>query len=164
MAKGKLHISSSPVLHDLLRSSKVEAPVRSVQPPSWYLNTILRLLCSSSFELLSSLSLRALSKKVLFLLSLATAKRFGELQALYWVVYFSSVGTTVSYFPEFLAKTESALRPLPRSVLVRSLFDFAMGLDEDLLFCPVHSLREYVNRTSGFVNRPHRLFVSPRNP
>ena len=73
-------ISSSPVLHDLLRFCKVEAPVRSVQPPSWDLNTVLRFLRTSSFETLSKLSLRQLSKKVLFLLSLATAKRVVELQ------------------------------------------------------------------------------------
>ena len=28
-------ISSSPVIHDLLRSFKVEAPCRAVRPPSW---------------------------------------------------------------------------------------------------------------------------------
>ena len=39
-----------------------------------------------------------------------------------------------------------------------------MGLDEELLLCPVHSLREHVKRTSGLVSRPRRLFVSPRNP
>ena len=31
------------------------------------------------------------------------------------------------YVPEFLAKTESALRPLPRSFLVKYLSDFVMG-------------------------------------
>ena len=92
------------------------------------------------------------------------AKRVGELQVLSWVVSFSSVGTTVSYVPEFLAKTESALRPLPRSFLVRSLSDFVMGLDEDLLLCPVCPLREYVKWASGLVSRLHCLFVSPRKP
>ena len=33
-----------------------------------------------------------------------------------------------------------------------------------MLLCPVRCLREYVRRTSGGVNRPRRLFVSPRNP
>ena len=113
-------ISSSPILHDLLQSFKVEAPVRSVQPPSWDLNTVLCFLRSSSFEPLFDLSLCLLSKKVLFLLSLTTAKRVSELQTLSWVVSVSSEGAT-SYVQEFLAKTESALRPLPRSFLVRSL-------------------------------------------
>ena len=53
---------------------------------------------------------------------------------------------------------------LPRSFSIQSLQDFAASLPEDLLLCPVLSLREYLRRTSGFVNRPSRLFVSPRLP
>ena len=33
-----------------------------------------------------------------------------------------------------------------------------------MLLCPVRALREYVSRTASFVNRPCRLFVSPRCP
>ena len=157
-------ISTSPVLQDLLRSFQVEAPSRSIQPPSWDLNKVLVYLRSSTFEPLQSVSLRALSKKVLFLLSLATAKRVSELQALSSIASFSSEGAVVSYVSELLAKTESALPPLPRSFLVKSLTDFAAGLDEDLLLCPVRYLRVYLQRTSPGVNRPRRLFVSPRNP
>ena len=62
-------ISASPVLHDLLRSFKVEVPVRPVRPPTWELEVVLRYLRSSSFEPLSSLCLRSLTKKVLFLVS-----------------------------------------------------------------------------------------------
>ena len=80
------------------------------------------------------------------------------------MVSFSSSGATVSYIQEFLAKTESAVRPLPRSFLVKFLSDFVMGLDEDFLLCPVHCLREYVKQTSGVVNHPQHLFVSPCNP
>ena len=66
--------------------------------------------------------------------------------------------------PEFVAKTESAIRPLPRSFEVKSLGDFAAGLPEDLLLCPVRSLSAYLGRTSGLVNRPRRLFVSSKCP
>ena len=76
------NISTSPVSHDLVCSFKVEVPVRPVRPPPWDLEVVLRFLRSSTFEPLSSLSLCALTKKVLFLASLATAKRVGELQAL----------------------------------------------------------------------------------
>ena len=157
-------ISTSPVLQDLLRSFQVEAQSRSIQPPSWDLNKVLVYLRSPTFEPLQPVSLRSLSKKVLFLLSLATAKRVSELQALSSIVSFSSEGAVVSYVPEFLAKTESALRPLPRSFLVESLTDFAAGLDEGLLLCPVRCLRVYLQRTSPGVKRPRRLFVSLRNP
>ena len=67
-----------------------------------------------------STSLRSLSKKTLFLMSLATAERVGELQALSSIVSFSSEGAVISYVPEFLAKMESALQPLSRSFLVKS--------------------------------------------
>ena len=157
-------ISTSPVLQDLLRSFQVEAAPRSIQPPPWDLNKVLVYLRSSVFEPLQSVSLRALSKKTLFLLSLATAKRVSELQALSSIVSFSSEGAVVSYVPEFLAKTESALRLLPRSFLVKSLTDPAASLDKDLLLCPVRCLRVYLQRTSPGVNRRRLIFVSPRNP
>ena len=70
-------ISTSPILQDLMRSFKVEVPVRSVRPPTWDL-VVLCYLRSSSFEPLSSLSLRSLMKKVWFLVSLATAKKVSE--------------------------------------------------------------------------------------
>ena len=104
-----LEISTSPALQDLLRSFQVAAPSRSIQPPSWDLNKVLFYLRSSAFEPLQSASLRALPKKTLFLMSLATAKRVSELRALSSIVSFSSEGAVVSYVPEFLAKTESAL-------------------------------------------------------
>ena len=77
---------------------------------------------------------------------------------------FSSSAAAVSYVPEFLAKTESAVRPLPRTFAIQSLSDFAAGLHDEMLLCPVRALSEYVARTSRFVNRPRRLFVSFRCP
>ena len=157
-------ISTSPVLQDLVRSFKIEIPIRPVWPPPWDLEVVLRFLRSSTFEPLSSLSLHSLTKKVLFLVSLAMAKRVGELQALSHVVSFSSSGACLSYVPEFVAKTESALNPIPRSFMVNSLDDFVAGLDEELLLCPVCALRECLKRTSSFVDCPCRLFVSPCSP
>ena len=72
-------ISSAPVLKHLIRSFKVEAPPRPVWPPAWDLHIVLQYLNSSSFEPLHQCSLRTLTRKVLFLISLATAKRVGEL-------------------------------------------------------------------------------------
>ena len=157
-------ISSSSVLQDLIRSFKVEVPSRVVRPPSWDLLRVLTYLRSPVFEPLHKSSLRNLSRKTLFLLALATAKRVGELQALSQAVSFSSSAAGISYVPEFLAKTESAVHSLPRSFSVPSLGDFAAGLTEDLLLCLVRALREYVSRTDTFVNRPRRLFVAPRCP
>ena len=60
----------------------------------------------------------------------------------------------MAYVPEFLAKTGLALNPLPRSFVIKSLLDFAAGLDQELLLCPVRALREYLKRTASFVNCP----------
>ena len=157
-------ISNSPILHDLLRSFQVEAPVRVVRPPSWDLLKVLDFLRSSVFEPLANASLRDLTRKTLFLVALATAKRVGELQALSRLVSFSSSSAELDYVPEFVAKTETAVRPLPRTFEVKSLGDFAAGLPEELLLCPVRALSAYVTRTSQFTNRPRRLFVSSRSP
>ena len=157
-------ISTSPIIMDLSRSFQVEAPCRSVRPPSWDLVKVLDYLRSPVFEPLSSASLRGLTRKTLFLVTLATAKRVGELRALSCIVSFSSSSCGLSYVPEFLAKMETAVRPLPRTFAIQSLGDFAAGLQEDLLLCPVRSLSEYIARTSKFVDRPRRLFVSPRCP
>ena len=47
-------ISTSPILQDLMRSFKVEDPVRSVHAPTWDLEVVLRYLRSLSFEALSN--------------------------------------------------------------------------------------------------------------
>ena len=64
-------LSAHPVLRDLLRSFRVSAPSYPMRPSSWDLSKVLRFLISGAFEPLCSAPLRALSKKVLFLLALA---------------------------------------------------------------------------------------------
>ena len=115
-------------------------------------------------EPLSRAPLRALTQKVLFLLALAMAKRVGELQALSPVVTFVGGDACLSYIPQFVAKSESLTRSIPRSFLVKSLSDFAAGLDDDLLLFPVRALRIYLDRTRPLAPIRHRLFVSPCRP
>ena len=133
-------ISTSPVFHDLLRSFRVEAPVGSITLPSWDLLKALEYLKSPVFESLHQSSLLDLARKTLFLVALASAKRVSELQALSRIVSFSSSAAAVSYVPEFLAKTETAGRPLPHTFAIQSLSDFAAGLPDELLLCPVRAV------------------------
>ena len=70
------------VLQDFVRSFSIERPRRPQAPPSWDLDAVLQHLMSSAFKSLESVSLRTLTKKTLFLVSLATAKRVSEIQAL----------------------------------------------------------------------------------
>ena len=125
---------------------------------------MLRYLNSPHFEPLSQASLRALSLKTVFLLALATAKRVSELQALSSIVTFVGVDACLSYIPQFVAKLESLKRSIPLSFLVKSLSDFAAGLDADLLLCPVRALHFYLDRTHSLSPLRQRLFVSPRRP
>ena len=124
---------------------------------------MLRFLRGPPFEPLASSSLRALTQKVLFLVSLATARRVGELQAVTKDVSFSGSDAFLSYLPEFRAKTESAVNPLPRSFCVCSLDSFVGDLPDELLLCPVRALHSYLSRTSSIAPRPRTLFVSPRS-
>ena len=111
-------------LHDLVRSFARETSSSSG-------STFLGLGCgapalmSSAFEPLESVSLRTLTKKTLFLVSLATAKRVSEIQAMSKSV--SAIGNdlVVSFQPHFIAKMERVDAPVPRSFRVLSLREFA---------------------------------------
>ena len=157
-------LSSHPVLRDLLRSFRISSVERQLRPPPWDLAMVFRFLNSSEFEPLSEASLRALSQKTLFRVALATAKRVGELQALSSVVTFVQSDACLSYVPQFVAKSKSLTRSIPRSFLVKSLSDFVAGLDDDLLLCPVRDLRIYLDGIRSVASVRHRLFISSRRP
>ena len=157
-------ISDSPILRDLLHSFRIERPAIPNRAPPWDLSLVLAYLKSSDFEPLEAASLRSLTIKTIFLISLATAKRVGELQSLAKDVSFSGQDAYLSFLPEFRAKTESEANPLPRFFRVKSLSDFVGNAPEEMLLCPVRALRLYLLRTSRLLPSPRTLFRSPRNP
>ena len=132
-------------------------------PPPWDLDKVLQFLSGPPFEPLARASFLDKTKKALFLLAMATAKRVSELQALSFSVSFQGEDLVLYYDPFFLAKTESAANPLPRSVIVPSLSDFAGDLPERVQ-CPVRAIKflRKAARSASYI--PSRLFVSPRNP
>ena len=109
------------VLQDLLHSFAIERPRRPQAPPSWDLDAVLRHLMSSPFEPLGSVSLWALTKKTLFLVSLVTAKRVSKIQALSKTVAAIGLDLVVLYLPHFIAEMEHADAPVPRSFHILSL-------------------------------------------
>ena len=156
-------ISSSPILKDLVRSFEISAPRPIFPPPPWDLDKVLEFLSGPPFEPLARASFLDKTKKTLFLLAMATAKRVSELQALSFSLSFQGEDLVLYYDPFFRAKTESVINPLPRSVVVPFLSDFAGNLPERL-HCPVRAIKylRKAARSASFI--PSRLFVSPKNP
>ena len=81
-------ISTSPILKDLIRSFEISAPRPLFPPPPWDLNKVLQFLSCPPFVPLARASFLNKTKKALFLLAMATAKRVSELQALSFSVSF----------------------------------------------------------------------------
>lgn len=82
--------------------------------PAWNVDIVLRALLSPPFELMDTADLKKVTMKTLFLITLATAKRVRELQALSVGVACCSKDWIISYLPEFVAKTDSATSPAER--------------------------------------------------
>ena len=72
-------ISTTPILKDLVRSFEISAPRPLHQSPSWDLEKVLEYLSGPPFEPLADASFRNKTRKVLFLVAMATTKRVGEL-------------------------------------------------------------------------------------
>ena len=100
-------ISSSPILKDLVRSFEISAPRPLHHSPPWDLDKVLEYLSGPPFDSLAEASFWNKTRKALFLLTMATAKRIGELQALSFSVSHRGDDLVLHYDPFFLAKTES---------------------------------------------------------
>lgn len=140
----------------------MERPSIPNRAPSWDLAKVLEYIRRPPFEPLRNATFRDLTKKVLFLIALATARRVGELQAVSETVSFRGSDAFLSFLPEFQAKTEREDNPLPRSFMIKALNEFVENLTEELVLCPVRALKIYLDRTKDIVHRPRSLFVSPK--
>ena len=119
---------------------------------------------SHPFEPLASVTLKHLTLKTVFLISLASAKRRSEIHALDFdsVAFredFSEVRLEVRQ--AFLAKSQI---PCLACTAINPLVIPALPVDprmtEDLTLCPVRALRTYLDRTAGIRAGRKRLFIS----
>ena len=154
-------VSTSPVLADLIRSFELSS-IRRQPVVQWDLKAVLSSLQDPPYEPLAEVSLRLFTCKVLFLLALGTAKRVGELHFLSAKVPSIGDNLSLSYLPEFIAKSERKTK-IPSHFMLKSLGDFVGFEREEMLLCPVRALRHYLHRTATITNRPRNLFVSPSN-
>ena len=106
-----LEISTSPILKDLTCSFEISAPRPVHWSPSWDLDKVLEYLSGPPFEPLADTSFHNKTRKALFLLAMATAKRVGELQALSFSVSHRGDDLVLHYDPFFSGKDRIGVEP-----------------------------------------------------
>ena len=143
-----IDISHDRDLNMLVRNFAIERPVLHREAPRWDLMVVLRLLMKPPFEPMNMASLADMTRKLAFLLTLATAKRNSEVWAFSADVRFGQDynAATLSFLPNFLAKTMDPSRPETAyaPVTIPALGP-SMGEDlPDRFLCPVRALRYYL--------------------
>ena len=135
-------ISTSPILKDLIRSFEISSPRPLFPPPPWDLDKVLEYLSGPPFEPLAKASFLDKTKKALFLLTMAIAKRVSELQALSF---------SVSYIMICSSVLRRSLPPI--LCLVLSLFRLFRTL---LVICPRGSsaLSERLSSSGKLLDQP----------
>ena len=146
LSHNNLNISQNQDISDVIKSFVLERPTVKKASIAWNVDVVLKYLCSDKFEPLDKIPLEELTKKTLFLLALALAKRVSELQALSKDVGFIKEGALVSLLLEFRAKNDNKAKSLPRNFIVKGL-SHLVGPEEERKLCPVRALRAYLDRT-----------------
>lgn len=157
-----LDLSSNQDLSDLIKSFSTTRQ-RISECVSWNLDIVLKWLSGPAFEPLCSISLGNLTRKILFLVALATAKLVSKIQAMDTRVGFTQ-GETVCSCLGFLAKNEDPSKPWPRSFSIKSLADILGLEEEERLLCPVRAVRYYLQRTEKIRGPSSHLWCSVQNP
>ena len=159
-----INISQNQDISDVIKSFIIERPVAKKTIVGWNIDIVLKHLCSSKYEPLNEISLRDLTKKTLFLLTMALAKRVSEMQAISCDVGFTQEGAIVSLTMGFRAKNDNKVKRLPRNFTVKSLTQL-VGQEEERKLCPVRALRAYLERTKSLREKQVKnLFLAPKNP
>ncbi|XP_064110285.1 uncharacterized protein LOC135218072 [Macrobrachium nipponense] len=157
-----LNILENKDLHDLIRSFETSKS-KTIRPPSWNLDVVLKYLMSEKFEPPHTSSFRDLTRKSLFLFALASAKRVSELQALEGTVGFKEDSAVCSFNPLFLAKNENPSKPWPRTFEIKGLSSL-VGRDVERTLCPVRILKFYLERKKLLGGNVDSFWCSVRNP
>ena len=158
----EININHNQDISDVIRSFIIERPITRKDSVSWNMDIVLQYLCSRKFEPLGSVPIRELTKKTLFLTTMALAKRVSEMQAISCEVGFNQEGAIVSLMLNFRAKNDNKVRRLPRNFLVKSLSQL-VGQEQERKLCPVRALRYYLDRTKSIRGNTKNLFLAPKN-
>ena len=105
-----------------------------------------------------------MTRKTLFLVAAASARRRSCLQALSvkpGYLRFEPHGVRLIPDPEFLPKNQT-LEFIPGDIFIPEIKTLS-SVSEDKLWCPVRALKWYIKRTESLRQSP-RLFILPRAP
>lgn len=159
-----LHLIHSSLITNLIDGIKNRSVRKTVTFPKWDVFLVLNALRSPPFEPLSSASLRDLTLKTVFLVSLATARRVSGIHAISGLPHdvefapdLSSM--TLSFLPEFRAKNQLA-DVFSAPIVIPSLTRDLDPDDPDRFLCPVRAIKAYLDRTASHRATKRALFIS----
>ena len=157
-------IGTNHTITMLLRGMFHQRPPRQRLAPSWSINDVLSHLSKEPFEPIHNSPLDALTKKTVFLVAVASARRRGEIHALSvdpGFIRFSPEGVYLLPNPNFLAKNQSeSFSPAP---IFLPTMSSASSMREDRFVCPVRALKWYIEKTKA-LRKSNALFLIPRSP
>jgi hypothetical protein len=148
---------------DLLRSFKIQRPLKQVTAPKWNLVLVFNALTRPPFEPhFERADIKFISWKTLFLILMACAKRRGHvfhLDATQISFGENDSEVAIGVLPEFVSKRQAESNtPIDHQVTFPAL---TTASDKaDLSLCPVRALRVYLNKTEKFRKGRKRLFLS----
>ena len=163
LARNGTDLSDSRELSMLFWSFAKSCPTTSLRPLAWDVALVLNSLITAPYEPLKDAEQRLLAHKTLFLLTLASAMRVGELHALSHRVSHSTGWREVSFsfVPGFVAKIQDQSSP---DLRFESFTIPALPKSRDSpngrLLCPVHAVKHYLTRTAQHRPLCERLFVT----
>jgi hypothetical protein len=154
--------ASDPVLLQLLRSFRIERPLRDNTAPKWDLAMVLYALTKAPFEpRLEEQSIKLISMKTFFLILLASSKRRGHIYSLdYDQISFADdmKSVAIGVFPDFISKTEIALgKRVDHQINIPALT--TASDQQDAFLCPVRALKKYLAVTRRYRRKRRRIFL-----
>ena len=165
-ANGRVSVGSDPDLTALMRNFHIQRPRIRRLLPSWDLALVLHRLLAYPYEPMAESEMKYLTRKTLFLLSLASGARRGEVHALSadpsclrWSRDYSSC--TLRTDPSFIAKTQIG-NYCPQAISIPALSAVVGRGEPERSLCPVRALRFYVERTRPIRDGRTRLFLPVR--
>ena len=155
--------SEDPLLRGVIRGASISQAKSPKRIPAWDLFLVLDYLKRPPFEPIREISIKHLTLKTVFLVTLASGRRGSEVHAFSGnpKSYAFEIDGSVSlqFLEDFVAKNQIPGTKSP-VVNIKSLRDSLDSSADDRKICPVRALRQYMQRTEAFRLDRKRLFIS----